>query len=124
MKKDIVIPKSTNVGLAIIKNNEEYYEAFLVNNNQDALSEVLINISASKEDKITSNMRRRVPLLQGNSAEKLENILTEVLAFKSTYFITYFLGDKMFEKKITVENPDINKTEQIDALGKEGIMLW
>jgi hypothetical protein len=125
MKKDFTIPVSTNVGLAVVKHEEEnYYEAYVVNQKNEAITEVMINISAYKDDKKTSNMRRVIKVMPANTGEKIENILPEVLEFKTTYLISYFVDNTLYDKKIIVENPDFSSTTLIAPIQKEGVMLW
>jgi hypothetical protein len=125
MKKDFTIPVSTNVGLAIVKHEEEnYYEAYIINQKDLAITQIMINISAFKDDKKTSNMRRVIKEMPANTGEKIENILPEVLEFKTTYLISYFIDNTLYDKKIIVENPDFSKSTIIAPIGKEGIMLW
>lgn len=125
MKKDITIPISTNVGLAIIKSEDEnYYEAYIINQKDETITQIMVNISAYKDDKKTSNMRQVIKTISANSGEKVENILPEVLEFKTTYLISYFIENTLYDKKIVVENPDFSKSTFIPPLGKEGVMLW
>lgn len=125
MKKDFTIPVSTNVGLAIVKHElEDYYEAYIINQKEEAITQVMVNISAYKDDKKTSDMRRLIKVMPANSGEKIENILPEVLGFKTTYLISYFVENTLFDKKIIVENPDFSQSTLIAPLEKEGVMLW
>ena len=125
MKKDFTIPVSSNVGLAIVKHElEDYYEAYIINQKNEAITQVMVNISAFKGDKKTSDMRRVIKVMPANSAEKIENILPEVLEFKTTYLISYFIDNTLYDNKIIVENPDFGTSTIIAPLEKEGIMLW
>tara|TARA_R110001592_G_scaffold307299_2_gene580952 strand:+ start:498917 stop:499294 length:378 start_codon:yes stop_codon:yes gene_type:complete len=125
MKKDFKIPVSTNVGLAIVKHDEDdYYEAYIINQKDVAIEQIMVNISAYKDDKKTSDMRRVIKVMPANTGEKIENILPEVLEFKTTYLISYFIDNTLYDKKIIVENPDFSTSTLISPIGKEGIMLW
>lgn len=125
MKKDFTIPESTNVGLAIVKHElEDYYEAFIINQKNEAITQVMVNISAYKDDKKTSNMRRVIKVMPSNSGEKIENILPEVLEFRTTYMISYFIGNTLYDNKIIVENPDLSTSTFVAPLEREGLMIW
>lgn len=123
MIKDIDIPKSQDVALAITK-NKDFYEIHLVNKKNEAINNVLLLINATKDNKKTSTLRRQIPLLEANKGIKVENMLPEVLLFKSTYSITYFSGDKLFDLKIEIENPSFSKIENISQIEAQGILIW
>lgn len=122
MIKDIDIPKSTNIAIAVTQ-SEDFYEIYIVNKNPASVSDVMLVIDASNGDKKTSTIRRHIPILAASTAIKLENMLPEVLTFKSIYRISYFLGNKLFDLKIEMENPDFRNANHISEINAEGILI-
>ena len=129
MKKDIEIPISTEVYIAIIREwNEKFlskdWNAYIINNRETAIEMVLVVSKGFDGDKKTSTMRHGIGLVAAKSFEKIELILEEVLALNNEFFVTYYADDKLYEKRFLFEKNSVNenKLHLIPLLEKEGIL--
>lgn len=134
MKKDIEIPKSENVYLAAIPEwnddfQEESWYVYLVNNTDKPLEMVLIVSRAygiiNNEQRKTGTFRhafKEVPAKQAIKVELLEN---NVLQLNNEFAVTYFLDNKMFDKKFIFKTNTINKKalSDVPATNVRGVLL-
>jgi hypothetical protein len=132
MKKDIEFPKVEGIKIAIVKENTEGQEAewaaYIINDNPFEIENVVI---ASKgygkkgdEEQKTSTLRHVFGKIEGKTHEKIEPISEEVFHLTNEYWVSYYIGTKIFDKKF-IFLPDSIKTDNLislKAIGKEGVL--
>ncbi|MGY6561442.1 MAG: hypothetical protein ACXITV_05000 [Luteibaculaceae bacterium] len=106
MKKDIKIPKSIGVSVALVQEKEgenSFWYAYIINELDVALEKVLINISAygkiDEKEKVTTNVRYLIESVEPKSAQVIEPILPESLQLTNQYWVSYYLENTLFDKK-------------------------
>ena len=104
MKKDIDIPEVENVYVAAVKvYNESFkveeWNAYLINDRDEAIEMALIVSKGYDNKKETSVIRHKLEKLPSKSFAKIEFIQEEVLALNNQFQVTFFADGKMFEKK-------------------------
>ncbi|MDZ7613187.1 MAG: hypothetical protein U5K51_05355 [Flavobacteriaceae bacterium] len=129
MKKDIEIPEVEGVYLAIVSEHNEVYNcqdwyAYLINDKEVSLEMVLILSKGYGEDKETSAMRHKLEKLAPYSASKIELIQEDVLKLRNEFRLTFFIGDRLYEKKYILE-PGLKSGDLriIKQLNKKGVLL-
>lgn len=125
MKKDINIPTSKNVHLAIIPSTEGLWEVYLLNAGNEAIDTILIVSKGQNNTDKTASMRRSLALLEANSHQKIELLQDVVLGLDNTFFITYFKTGKLYEKRffLAADQHTTQKLSPISLLGEAGIYL-
>jgi hypothetical protein len=132
MKKDIKIPEVTNVYMAVVKeyNNEfkcDDWNAYLINNKEVAIEMVLIVSKGYDENTLaeTSLLRHKVEKMPAKSFAKVELMHDDVLKLANFFNITFFEGNKMYDKKFLFEKGTIKESalRTIPILNKRGILL-
>lgn len=131
MKKDIIIPKVTDVELAVVLDTNEIdhsdeWGVYLINKKQVPLEMVVIVSQGFSETKKTSLFRRRIDVLPANSYSKFEIMQPELFALDNRFMVTFFLDDnKVYEKTFIFQAETIQKPflKEIDILGKKGILI-
>ncbi len=129
MRKDIEIPEIGGVYLAIVTEFNEVYRcedwyAYLINDNEAALEMVLIVSKGYGLDKETSAMRHKIEKLAPYSASKIELIQEEVLQLRNEFRLSFFIGDRLYEKKyILNQGLKPGDLRMIKQLNKKGILL-
>lgn len=131
MKKDIIIPKVTDVELAVVLDKNEIdhsdeWGVYLINKKQVPLEMVVIVSQGFSETKKTSLFRRRIDVLPANSYSKFEIMQPELFALDNRFMVTFFLDDnKVYEKTFIFQAETIQKPflKEIDILGKQGILI-
>ncbi|MBT8262617.1 MAG: hypothetical protein KJO05_07330 [Bacteroidia bacterium] len=104
MRKDIVIPEVKDVYVAAVYEfNEDFnthdWNAYIINDGMDALETVLI-VSQGYDDKdLTAPMRHSLQLLPAKGYAKIEFLDVSVLRLDNFFTITYFIGDKLYDKR-------------------------
>lgn len=130
MKKDIEIPKVEGVYLAAVKQfnkdfGAEEWNAYLINDREDALEMVLILSRGFSDKDQTSVMRHKIEKLPPKSFAKVEFLQEEVLALNNEFQVTFFAKNKMFEKKFFFRKNSINEKalRELPLIPEKGILL-
>ncbi len=130
MKKDINIPVSTDVHMAIAHEYNELFKtndwtAYLINQKEAPLEGILI-VSHGYDDSLkTSVMRHKLDRLPANSAAKIELMQDEVLILNNEFKLTYFFEDNLYEKTFLFKKNSIKEKalRPIELLNKRGIIV-
>jgi hypothetical protein len=110
MKKDIEIPSVEGVSVAVVKelNEEKTYEVYnvyILNLKEVELTNVMVSskgygINSLTEERInTSVLRHFLGNIGAKSIAKIEPIVEEVFGINNEYWVSFFDGDRMFDKK-------------------------
>ena len=113
MKKDIHIPKVEGVYIAIVNEYNDIYKtqdwnAYIINDKAIDIEMVLIVTSGYNEDKMTSIFRKKLELLPKKSYAKIELMQEDLFALNNQFKVTFFEGNKMFDKTYTFRKNTIN----------------
>ena len=132
MKKDIDIPEVSNVFMAVVKeyNNEfkcDDWNAYIINNKEVDLEMVLIVSKGYDEDNLTETavLRHKIDKLPAKSFAKVELLQDDVLKLSNFFNVTFFEGNKMFDKKYLFDKGSIKEgaLRKIPLLNKRGILI-
>lgn len=132
MKTDIQIPEVTEVFMAIVKEYNEVFKcedwnAYLINNKEVDLEMVLIVSKGYDEDQLTetSLLRHKIEKLPAKSFAKVELLQQEVLKLSNFFNVTFFEGNKMFDKKYLFKKGTIKEgaLRMIPLLNKKGVLV-
>lgn len=135
MREDLKGPKVEGISIAITKEinvlGEAKYDVYLINKKDEKLEKVIITsrgyiITADeKEEKKTDTLRKLLGDLEGNSFTKIEPILEEVLALHNEYWVSFWIGDQLYDKKfIFLADSFANENiANIPYLNKKGILI-
>ena len=129
MKKDIEIPVVKDVYVAAVKvYNESFkvdeWNAYLINNRDEAIEMALIVSKGYDDKKETSVIRHKLEKLPSKSFAKIEFLQEEVLKLNNQFQVTYFSGAKMFEKKYLFRKNSINEKalRDIPIIPNKGVL--
>ena len=134
MKKDIIIPEVENVFLAAVQEwsddfMEKVWYAYLVNDSDFDIDSVMVVSKAfgtiDGEMKKTSLLRHAFVQVPAVSVVKIEMIEKSVLVLNNEFMVTFFIGDKLYDKKFIFKADSINETatEEVPILFVEGIIV-
>lgn len=129
MKKDIQIPKVTNVFMAVVKEYNDIYKTddwnvYLINNKSTGIEMVLLVSYGFNEKDKTSLMRKKIEKLPANSYAKIELIQPELFKLNNEFKVTYFEGNLLFEKTFVFAKNTIKESalRMIKSLNKKGVL--
>ena len=129
MKKDIDIPTVENVYVAAVKVYNEAFKvdewnAYLINDKDEAIEMALIVSKGYDENKETSTMRHKLEQLPAKSFTKIEFIQEEVLALNNQFQVTFFSEGKMYEKKYVFRKNSVNEKalREIPIIPNKGVL--
>ena len=134
MRKDIIIPEVENVFVAAVQEwsddfMEKVWYAYLVNDSDFLIENVLIVSKAfgtiDGEMKKTSLLRHAFVEVPSVSVVKIEMIEKSVLALKNEFMVSFFMGNKLYDKKFIFKANSINEndTEEVPILFVEGVIV-
>ena len=129
MKKDIQIPKVTNVEMAVVYEHNAIYKTedwniYIINNKEVDLEMVVIVSQGFSETKTTSLLRKKVEKLPANSFAKIEYIQPELFKLNNRFQVTFFEGNTLYEKTFLFKENTIKESAllKIPTLKKQGIL--
>lgn len=129
MKKDIEIPIAKDIQIAVIRewNNEflsKDWNAYLINNSNDSIEMVIVVSKGFDGDVKTSTMRHGIGTMEPKSYRKVELLQEDILALNNEFFVTFFLENKLFEKRFLFQKHTITEENltHIPILNQQGIL--
>jgi hypothetical protein len=134
MKTDIIIPIVENVFLAAVQEwsddfMEKVWYAYLVNDSDFNLDSVMIVSKAfgtiDGEMKKTSLLRHAFIEVPAVSVVKIEMLEKSVLALNNEFMVTFFIGDKLYDRKFTFRANSITPdyVEEVPILFVDGVIV-
>lgn len=114
MKKDIQIPEVKDVYIAVVQEEHIEYKtqdwnAYIINNSDVDMETVLIVSQGYTDKKMTPPMRHTISKLPPRSYAKIEYMQNKVLELNNTFKVTFFEGNKMFDKTYLFRKNTINE---------------
>ena len=129
MKKDIQIPKVTDVEIAVVYEYNAIYKTddwnvYIINNKNVDLEMIVIVTQGFSDTKITSLFRKKIDVLPANSFAKIELIQPELFTLNNRFQVTFFEGNVLFEKTFTFKENTITEgaLRMLPELQKRGIL--
>ncbi len=130
MKKDIEFPKVKNVSIAVVKEwNDEYemddWNAYIINQNDSPIEAVMVVTQGFSPDKKTSKFRHMLGSVLPNESLKIELMLEAIISFRNEFSVTYFLDNKLYDKKFVFKKNTINENalQSIPTLKWKGVWV-
>ncbi|GGG38072.1 hypothetical protein GCM10010976_07240 [Bizionia arctica] len=130
MKKDIIIPEVTDVYIAVVNEYNDIYKsqdwnAYIINNKDVDLEMVLIVTSGYSEEKTTSLFRKKLEKLPAKSYAKIELLHENLFALNNTFKVSYFEGNKMFDKTFLFKKNTISlkALQAVPLMDVKGVLV-
>jgi hypothetical protein len=133
MKKDIEFPVVEGIKITIARNINEFNEAewnvYLINRSKTNIDTVLVTSRGYGFDKDgkpikTSELRHFHKYCAAGEIIKIEMITPEVFYLNNEYWVSYYIGNQIFDKKF-IFVPDSIREENlilIENLNLEGVL--
>lgn len=129
MRKDIEIPEVKDVYVAAVRETHATFKtddwnAYIINDSNEPLEMVLIVVQGYDDKDVTSHMRHSLPLLPAKGYAKIEFMEDSVLRLNNFFSVTYFLNNKMYEKRYEFPAHSIIEDNRValPVMGKEGVL--
>lgn len=131
MKKDIHIPKVAGVEIAIVKDEiigDDNWKVYLLNKNDFKLENVLVSSRGygqiDGEDRKTSVLRHLIGKVNANDYALIEPIDPNVFVLSNEYWVSYYVGTEIYDKKYVFVAGTIKDENLIDIrmIGKRGVL--
>ncbi|MCG2612283.1 hypothetical protein LZZ90_12275 [Flavobacterium sp. SM15] len=134
MQKDISIPKVEKVYVAAVQEwNDDFMEnawyAHLINDS-DVKLEMAIVVSRAYglingEERKTGTFRHAFKEVEPNASVKIELLENNVLQLNNEFMVTFFIGDKLYDKTYVFKTNSINERALVDVpvMNKRGVLV-
>lgn len=134
MIKDILNPKVEDISIAAVPTAnaqtgvDEWY-IYLINRKDKAITNVLISSKGygliDSEKVETSILRHFIERIEAQSFAKIEPIMPELFAISNQYWVSFYVGNQIFDKKYIFLAGSIHSENytSIPIMGVKGILL-
>lgn len=129
MRKDIEIPVVKDVYVAaVLEFNEDFntndWNAYIINDGAVPLETVLIVSQGYDEKDLTAPMRHSLKLLPAKGYAKIEFLENSVLRLNNFFTITYFIGDKLYDKRFELPAHSVIEDNSVNlpVMDKPGVL--
>ncbi len=129
MRKDIDIPEVKDIYIAAVHEfNEKYnttdWNAYIINDGKEPLEMVLIIVQGYDSEDRTTHMRHKIDVLPAKGYAKIEFMEDSVLKLNNFFSVTYFLNNKMYERRWEFPANSIVSDNAVDlaVMAKKGIL--
>lgn len=134
MKKDINPPIIKDVAVAVVKETndlgEDVWNVYLLNLKSESIFQVLVSSKGYLKDvkgneTKTSTLRHSLGDIDAKSFAKVEPIIDDVFALHNEYWVSFFIADKMYDKKYIFLAESIKEENfiTIPLIDKKGVMI-
>ena len=132
MKKDIQFLPVEGVQIAIARKDNLIggydWQVYLINQNEVLIKTVFVTSKGyglkNDEEQKTSTLRHFFVEIQPGAHEVIETIMPDVFHLTNEYWVSYYIGDQIFDKKFIFVPDSIIEEHlvRIPKLGLEGIL--
>lgn len=130
MKKDIIIPEVTGLQMAVVLEHNEVHNTddwyvYLLNRKEVDIDTVMVVSQGFSDTKTTSIFRKKIETLPADSFVRLEMIHPDAFALCNRFQVSFFEGNKIFEKTFVFKQNTIKEgaLRMIPALKKRGVLI-
>jgi hypothetical protein len=134
MKKDIHIPEVTDVGIAVVKEqdlitSEPIWNVYLINLKEHTLVNTFVSSRGygliNNEQKKTAKVNYFLKDIDPQSYKLIEPIIEDVFALSNEYFLTFYINGVIHDKKFVFVAESIQEAHftTIKVLGKRGVII-
>jgi len=134
MKKDIEMPEVSGVYLAVVgeegKDGQNTWNAYIVNDKSEPIENVFVSSkgylkSLRGEESKSSILRHFYKVIPAKSSQKIEVVIDDVLKLNNEYFVSFYIGNQLFDKKYvflaeTIKNENISF---VPIIQKHGVWI-
>lgn len=135
MKKDIIFHPVQGVQVAVVRKINEHnaaeWNVVVINRNHEPITNVFVTSkgygnseSGIKSDQKTSTLRHFFPKVEPGTHQVVEAIMPDVFHLNNEFWISYFLGNQIYDKKFIFVPDSIVEDNiiEIAPLGLEGVL--
>ncbi len=129
MRKDIEIPQVKDIYVAaVFEYNEDYnthdWNIYLINDGDSPIETVLIVSQGYDEKDMTSPMRKTIKIVPAKGYAKIEFIEESVFKLDNFFSVTYFLEDKMYDKRYELPRNSIveDNAVKLPVMDNKGVL--
>jgi hypothetical protein len=133
MRKDIPENIVEDVFVAVVLESEtpesKIWNVYIINLKDEPIETILVTSSGfgirNGEEVKTSTLRHMIPLIEAKSFAKIEAIDEDVFGLNNQYWISYYIGKEIFDKKFIFLPESIVESNfiKIPVVNKPGVMI-
>ena len=127
MKRDIDFKPVEGVTMTVAKMDDDW-QVYLLNRSGKKLDTIFVTSkgygSKKGQEQKTSTLRHAIPLLEPGMYAKIESIQPDVFHLTNEYWLSYYIGDQIYDKKFLFLPDSIVEENlvEIPELGAKGVL--
>jgi len=103
MIKDIQFPEVQDIVITVAKKATEEWNVYIINRSKKKIENVMVTSKGfgekGKEEQLTSTLRHSIPHIEPGEYALIEPIQPEVFHLNNQYWVSFFVGQLLFDKK-------------------------
>lgn len=133
MKKDIEQPKVTDIAVAVIEEETNLklkeWNVYLINMKNETIEGVIVSSKGYGELKgemrKTAMLRHFLDELKPKTFKKIESLTEDLLSLSNEFWVSFYLNNKMFDKKYIFLAESIQEENFINIpyMEKKGVLI-
>jgi hypothetical protein len=133
MKKDIIPPEVTDIGITVVKeqnaDGEQEWNVYLLNLKNVAIEGVLVTSTGygllQGEGRKTSTLRHFLDTIPAQSFARIEPIMESVFGINNEYWVSFYINKVMYDKKyiFLAESISENNFIKVPLINKKGVLI-
>ena len=100
------------------------YHVYIINENDYAINNVIVNSSGYNDTKKTSTLRHYLEVLEPHNAAQIELINADLFALVNQFWVSYYRDKKAYDKKFLFMPESITDENfrYVEAIDKEAVL--
>ncbi|RFC55809.1 hypothetical protein [Brumimicrobium aurantiacum] len=142
MKEELKGPEVEGVSVAVVQelgdDNVIVYNVYIINEKEEELEQVLVTskgyatlkkgtsqVGETEQKVETTTLRKLLGSIEAKSAKKVEPIMEDVLTLNNEYWVSFFVGTTMYDKKFIFLSETVKEENfvNIPILNKKGVLV-
>ncbi|MFT5642209.1 MAG: hypothetical protein ACI9A7_002318 [Cyclobacteriaceae bacterium] len=103
MIKDIQFPEVADILMTVVKEADEEWKVYIINRSKEKIENVMVTSNGfgnkKGESQKTSTLRHMIPHIESGEFALIEPIEPEVFHLNNQYWVSFFVGKQLFDKK-------------------------
>lgn len=131
MRKDIDFEAVSDVAVSVVYDDEQNgWYVYIINLKKEYIENVFVTSTGYKQEEQkgvqkTSTFRQYLGDIAPRTAMKIEAIMPELFSFTNEYWVSFYIGEKIFDKQYIFVPGSIQNDfmREIPILGLNGVMI-
>lgn len=114
MRKDIIIPPANHIALIAVQDETGAWMMHIGNQSNETIKNIMITSHGSDTAGVSSStLRHFIEVLEPKTHVPFETIVEEVFVLNNSFFVTYYIGNTIYDKEYIFEANSIDPSQTV-----------